>query len=200
MSKLCDLLSLGMYEEPALEAVGIARRTYYRWKAEGEAASRLAAAMAEEGKPAPRLTALQQRQRVLWEALCRATGGFEAAYLRIIAQAATGGAKSIEVHRTIEHVRTTRPDGTIKVESRVVGEMHKERTLVPDWKAALEVLSRRAPNRWARTERVEMTGRDGNPTESQVNVGDMAVNDPVVSAAVDRLLDEVLGNQHEDSQ
>lgn len=110
-----------MYEQPALETVGIAPRTYYRWKADGEEASRLCAAMAEEGKPAPRLTALQQRQRELWEALCRATGGFEANYLRIVAQAATGGATSVEIHRTIEHVRSTQPDGSTTVESRVVG-------------------------------------------------------------------------------
>lgn len=71
--------------------------------------------------------------------------------------------------------------------------MHKERSLVPDWKAALEVLARRAPNRWARTERVEMSGRDGAPIGQQVNVGDMAIHDPVVSAAVDRLLEEACG-------
>ena len=144
--------------------------------------------MAEEGRPPARLSALQQRQRELWEALCAASGGFEAGYLRIIAEAASGGAKAIEIVTEVEHVRTTQPDGSATVERRVLSERTKERDLLPDWRAAMEILARRNPQRWSSMQRREISGRGGSPLEAQVNVGAAAIESPTVSAAVDELL------------
>ena len=187
-AKLCDLLAMGMYEEPACKAVGVSTATYYRWRAEGEEAAILVREAAEAGRARPKLTHLQEAQLEVWEATERARGMQEAAYLGIIAAAGRGGAEYTEGQR--EYV-------VENGERKLVSERSVTKHLTPTWTAAAWILERRQPERWARRERMELTGAGGGPVESNVNVGAMAVNDPTIGAAVDRLLEAAVGHSTE---
>lgn len=186
--RICGLLELGMYPEQAAESCGISKTTYYRWRAEGEQAAVVRRVAEEAGEKPPAETPLVKAQREFWQASQKAMAGTEALYLRRIAEAAMGGATFTEVRRVVEHVKG--PDG--KVEARVTSETRTERNLMPDWKAASWILSRgRAKQRWA--ERTEVSGPDGGPVESQINVGEAALEHESVGKAVDDLLADALG-------
>jgi transposase len=190
--RLTNLLTLGMYVEPACQACGISAATYYKWRAEGEELAVDRRVTQESGgtwKP-PAAGSIGQAYLEFYEATERALGGQEAAWLQTIGAAASGGATFTEVKREVEHVRGE--DG--KVTPRIVGETRTEHVMKPAWQAAAWILERRHPDRWGRRERVELTGRDGGPVESRVNVGAKAVEDETVGLAVDRLLEDALGS------
>ena len=184
---LCDLLRLGMPDAAACEAAGIPPSTYYRWRANGEEAHELRAAVLARGDEPPAESSLVRRQRRFFEATTKARAAAQEVYLGRIAAAAAGRARTVEVRQEIEHVHL--PDGG--VERRVVKETRIERQQPPAWQAAAWILERRHPGEFGRKERLEVTEK-GTDIERRVNVGAAAVSDPVVSAAVDRLLAECL--------
>lgn len=189
-ARLCDLLRLAMPRVAACDAVGISTRTFDRWSSEGEEAQRLVLAMAEEGLAAPKLTPMQERQRLFWLALQEANGGGQLAYLTIVANAATGGLTHTDIVRVVEHVETPQPDGTTKVEAKVVEEKRRTRTLLPDPRMALEILKRRWPADWSPPERREVSGPDGKPLEVQTNVAALGIDDDDVQRGLDALLEK----------
>ena len=57
-----------------------------------------------------------------------------------------------------------------------------------DPKYALEVLQRRYPQRWGRTTRTEVSGRDGAPVQAETRI--VIVSGSAAEVELDRLADE----------
>lgn len=183
---LCDYLALGVPRVDALTLSEIPATTYGRWMRAGEAIDDAAREAVDEGRRPAKLTVLQERQRTFWRSVTRAKVRSIPSLLRIVVEGAAGGAEFTQVTRVVDHVRN---EESGVVEAVVREERRKTVTLAPDPRLALDLLSRLRPSEFARTERRELTGRDGGPVEQRVNVAQAALEDPELMAAVDRLLD-----------
>lgn len=187
IGELCSLIELGTPIGIAAEAAGISYRTYRRHIVAAEELLADREALEAEGRPLPALSDLESARLALLSATQKARAKMVPNYLAQIAKAAAGGAVEIEVVNEYEQV--TKPDGSVEV--KLVGTRRKERTLRGNWQAAAWCLERLLPEYFARTERHEVTGRDGGPveTETMINVGAKGVEDTRVSQAIDALLD-----------
>lgn len=170
---ICGFLLTGAYLETAAAAAGIDQATLHAWMKRGarelQRRERYAQAKAEEKeadqqrKQKLRKTERERRAKAsqkhrnlklredrfvqFHEAIQKALAEAELNDLSIIAQAAMGGA--VIESRTVRH-----PDGRVEV---------FEKKQSPQWQAAGWKLERRFPKKYARTQRMEITGDEEKP-------------------------------------
>jgi hypothetical protein len=190
---LCELLQLGVSIGDACGAAGLSESTYYRYRAEGEEVAERLRVAEEAGRAKPKLTARDTRYLEFWQATTRARARKNVAYARMIREAGEGGVAYTEIRRELEAVRD--PE-TGEVEHRLVKETQTRTVLRPDWRAAAWMLERTDPAHFGRRDALELSG-DALTPEQAVNVGEAAVEDPVVGDAIDRMLDQAVGHHDE---
>ncbi|MYB35893.1 MAG: hypothetical protein F4Y26_00555 [Gammaproteobacteria bacterium] len=154
--EICKLIATGVpHLEAALE-VGICETTFYNWRNRGEASKR--------GKYVEFLKATKE-----------AEARFVASrVLRIYTAADESPVETKTVEKEIKA-----PDGTVIGSEVTTTTIEKP----PDWRAALELLQRRRPQEFGRTQRIEHSGEIDGPPAAAVVTPIMVVFDDGASEA-----------------
>jgi hypothetical protein len=145
--KVATLVSRAVPVETAVKVARISTTTFYRWLNEGEA-------LARANREGPQL-----------DFLIAITHAREACEARLAEKwdkiVNEGISKRTQVYR--EEV-VTHEDGTVQL-VKVLDKETVETTGDGDWRGIAELLSRRYPDRWRRSQGVEVSGPDGGPIE-----------------------------------
>lgn len=165
--QIAQHIRAGAYAETAAAAAGIHKETFYAWLRDGAREKRRIA----EDKPIPtrngkRISKAEQERLTMCaafsDAINEAIAAAELTDIAIIGRAARG------VPQTDENGNQT---GWL---------------VTPQWQAAAWRLERKNPRRWGRTDKHEISGRDGEPVKvDQV----ITMSEEAISMAAQRLLE-----------
>ena len=135
----------GNYVDVALDFAGISRSTYYSWSQKARECEK-----DEHGQP----TNPKDRIYVdFMDRVAKALADSEVAAMGRIERAARGGAVKFVINPTEEEAKAGKRPEVI------------ERVYAPVWQADAWRLERRYPERYARVDRTEVSGRGGGPIQ-----------------------------------
>jgi len=171
-------LRAGHYAQAACAIAGLPESTYYVTLERGEAIQAQVAAQDDPEEARAALSRGEELALQLWETVTKASATAEARWLRCVSEASESHARQ----------------QAVKVRVMVKGQPVERVELVEvqepgDWRAALELLARRFPDRWGRRDQLEVTPghRPRDP------VAEAALTDKDVRAQVNALLRSVSG-------